>query len=45
MIALSTMLTTLALADNRRLLEFTMKLLNFPPNATFSLRRFGIRLN
>ena len=44
MIPLSTMPAILALADTRRLLELTMKLLNLPTNATFLLRRTHIRL-
>ena len=42
MIALGTMLTTLTLAKPRRLLQFTMKLLNLPAEATDFLRRIDI---
>ena len=43
-IALSTMVATLALADTGSLFQFAMKLLNLPANATFLLRRLHIRL-
>ena len=44
MIALGTMLPTLAFRDTCGLLQLPMKLLNLPAEATFGARRLGVGL-